>query len=79
MGIAESRNEIHNAIAQRLTNYFTTERWQKSIATILGVIAASAMLDGWLPRQLLVPIAAAIAWNISLAGSFLTTKPLTPR
>ena len=39
---------------------------------VFGIIAASAKPNEWFLYQLLVPIAAAIAWSMSLAGSFLT-------
>ena len=39
---------------------------------MFGIIAASAKPNEWFLYQLLVPIAAAIAWSMSLAGSFLT-------
>ena len=42
---------------------------------MFGIIAASAKPNEWFLYQLLVPIAAAIAWSMSLAGSFLTINP----
>lgn len=42
---------------------------------VFGIIAASAKPNEWFLYQLLAPIAAAIAWSMSLAGSFLTINP----
>ena len=42
---------------------------------MFGIIAASANPNEWFLYQLLVPIAAAISWSMSLAGSFLTINP----